>query len=219
MSTLVSVKALKDELDSGRCPQLVDVRTASEYASGHIPCTVNIPMDQFEARRKDLRLEDGLVLVCKAGSRAQIVAGWLGASVPVRVLEGGTNAWNRAGLEVVTSAKTRWSLERQVRLGAGLMVLTGTVLPAVGIHWGIWLAMFAGAGLTFCRSHRHLHDGDSAGKDAVEPGTENRKLVLRVEKAAGPALLLQNCGDEFRRACERTQGRGVPADAAGLRKS
>ena len=106
-------------------------------------------MDQFEARRKDLRLEDGLVLVCKAGSRAQIVAGWLGASVPVRVLEGGTNAWNRAGLEVVTSAKTRWSLERQVRLGAGLMVLTGTVLPAVGIHWGIWLAMFAGAGLTF----------------------------------------------------------------------
>lgn len=149
MSTLVSVTDLKDELGSGRCPQLIDVRTTSEYASGHIPCTVNIPMDQFEARRKDLRLEDGLVLVCKAGSRAQIVANWLGENAPVRVLEGGTDAWSRAGLEVVTSAKTRWSLERQVRLGAGLIVLAGTILAAAGIHWGIWLAMFAGAGLTF----------------------------------------------------------------------
>ncbi len=99
---------------------MIDVRTASEYASGHIPCTVNIPMDQFEARRKDLRLEEGVVLVCKAGSRAQIVAGWLGAKLAVRVLEGGTDAWTRDGLEVVTSAKTRWSLERQVRLAAGV---------------------------------------------------------------------------------------------------
>jgi rhodanese-related sulfurtransferase len=149
MSTLVSVADLKSEVGSGRRPQMIDVRTPSEYASGHIPCTVNIPMDQFEARRKDLRLEDGVVLVCKAGSRAQIVAGWLGAATPVRVLEGGTDAWANAGLELVVSAKTRWSLERQVRFGAGLMILTGTVLAALGVSWGIWLAMFAGAGLTF----------------------------------------------------------------------
>lgn len=149
MSTVVTVGALKDEIRGERRPQMIDVRTASEYASGHIPCTVNIPMDQFEARRKDLRLEDGVVLVCKAGSRAQIVAGWLSGRTSVRVLEGGTDAWIRDGLEVVTSAKTRWSLERQVRLGAGLMILAGTALAASGVHWGIWLAMFAGAGLTF----------------------------------------------------------------------
>jgi rhodanese-related sulfurtransferase len=149
MSTLVSVADLNDEVSSGRRPQMIDVRTSSEYASGHIPCTVNIPMDQFEARQKDLRLEDGVVLVCKAGSRAQIVAGWLGSKANVRVLEGGTDAWRSRGLEVVISAKTRWSLERQVRLGAGLMVLVGTALAAAGVPWGIWLAMFAGAGLTF----------------------------------------------------------------------
>jgi hypothetical protein len=40
-------------------------------------------------------------------------------------------------------------LERQVRLVAGLLVLVGTGLAASGAHWGIWLAMFIGAGLTF----------------------------------------------------------------------
>lgn len=149
MSTMVTVETLKNEMSQGRRPQMIDVRSASEYAGGHIPCTFNIPMDQFEARRKDLRFEDGVVLVCKAGSRAQIVAGWLGADASVRVLEGGTDAWTRNGLEVVTSAKTRWSLERQVRLVAGLLVLTGTVLEVSGVHGTIWLALVVGAGLTF----------------------------------------------------------------------
>jgi rhodanese-related sulfurtransferase len=149
MSTMVSVMALKDEINHERRPQMIDVRTASEYASGHIPCTVNIPMDQFEARRKDLRMEEGVVLVCKAGGRAQIVADWLGRNAAVRVLEGGTDAWIRDGLEVVTSAKTRWSLERQVRLVAGLLVLSGTVLAVSGVHGAIWLALAVGAGLTF----------------------------------------------------------------------
>jgi hypothetical protein len=36
-----------------------------------------------------------------------------------------------------------------VRLVAGLLVLAGTVLAASGVHGGIWLAMFIGAGLTF----------------------------------------------------------------------
>jgi rhodanese-related sulfurtransferase len=133
---------------SGRRPQLIDVRTASEYAVGHIPCTVNIPMEQFESRHRDMRLEEGVVLVCKGGSRAQIVAGWLDAQSPVRVLEGGTEAWQRAGLELVSSARTRWSLERQTRLGAGLLILTAALLALWGAEWGIWLAMSVGAGLT-----------------------------------------------------------------------
>jgi rhodanese-related sulfurtransferase len=90
-----------------------------------------------------------VVLVCKAGSRAQIVASWLGADASVRVLEGGTDAWTLDGLEVVTSAKTRWSLERQVRLVAGLLVLSGTVLELSGVHGAIWLALVVGAGQTF----------------------------------------------------------------------
>jgi rhodanese-related sulfurtransferase len=149
MNTMISVPELRDDMRNGQRPQLIDVRTASEYASGHIPCAMNIPMEQFESRRRDLRLEDGVVLVCTAGDRAQIVAGWLGAGSPVRVLQGGTQAWQHEGLGLVSSARTRWSLERQVRLGAGLLILTATLLAALGQHWGIWLAMLMGAGLTF----------------------------------------------------------------------
>lgn len=69
MSTMVTVAALKDQVESGLRPQIVDARKASEFASGHIPCAANIPMDQFDARRKDLRLDDGVVLACAAGSR------------------------------------------------------------------------------------------------------------------------------------------------------
>ncbi|PSH04123.1 MAG: sulfurtransferase [Acidobacteria bacterium] len=149
MSTMISVAALSSEIASGKHPQMIDVRSPSEYAGGHIPCTISVPMDQFEARKKDLRLEDGVVLVCKAGSRAQIVAGWLGSDTPVRVLEGGTDAWIRAGLDVVVSAKTRWSLERQVRLIAGALVLMAAALAISGFQWAIWVALLMGVGLTF----------------------------------------------------------------------
>ena len=149
MSTLVSVEELSGQMQQGKRPQMIDVRTPSEFAGGHIPCATNIPMEQFEARKKDLRLDDGVVLICKGGTRAQIVAGWMGPAAGVQVLAGGTDAWIKSGLEVVTSARTRWSLERQVRLVAGLLVLAGTVLAASGVHGGIWLAMFIGAGLTF----------------------------------------------------------------------
>ena len=50
---------------------------------------------------------------------------------------------------MVVNANTRWALERQVRLIAGLLVLIGTAL-ALGVnrHW-VYLAGFVGLGLTF----------------------------------------------------------------------
>ena len=146
---MVSVSALREELKDGRHPQLIDVRTASEFGGGHIPCAINIPMDQFESRRPDLRLDDGVVLICKGGMRAQIVAGWLGEGSAIRILRGGTDAWKRDGLELVTSSKSRWSLDRQVRFGAGLLIVVAAMLAAAGIHWGIWLVLLVGAGQAF----------------------------------------------------------------------
>jgi len=67
----------------------------------------------------------------------------------ITVLEGGTSAWVQAGLPVVRSVRTRWSLERQVRLGAGLLVLVGVILGfTVSMNW-IFLSAFVGLGLTF----------------------------------------------------------------------
>lgn len=130
--------------------QLVDVRSGSEFASGHIPGTVNIPMDQIESRLDDLQSGVPIILVCQTGKRARMVAELLGpCRRQISVLEGGTRAWVQAGLPVVTSIKTRWSLERQVRLGAGVLVLAGVVLTfTVDANW-LFLSAFVGLGLTF----------------------------------------------------------------------
>lgn len=147
MTPTITVAELRDRPPAQA--QLIDVRSASEFASGHIPGAVNIPMDQIEARLDDLQADAPLVLICQAGTRARMTASLLEpCQRRLTVLEGGTNAWLQAGLPVVASVKTRWSLERQVRLGAGLLVLTGVVLAlTLNVRW-LYLAGFVGFGLT-----------------------------------------------------------------------
>ena len=63
-------------------------------------------------------------------------------------VQGGTAAWEQAGLPVVRGKKAV-SLERQVRIVAGFLALTGALLGFfVNIHF-IWLSAFIGAGLMF----------------------------------------------------------------------
>ena len=65
------------------------------------------------------------------------------------LVEGGTDAWVNAGRPVAASSATRWALERQVRLIAGLMILAGTILAVTVNPAWVYLAMFVGAGMTF----------------------------------------------------------------------
>jgi rhodanese-related sulfurtransferase len=150
MPDTIDIAELARARQGGRVPQLIDVRSITEFAAGHVPGAVNMPMDEIDSRLPDLRTATPIVLVCQSGQRAAIVAGRLQAQgVEARVLAGGTAAWRAAGHAVVTSARTRWSLERQVRLGAGLMVLTGLTLAlALDPRWAV-LAVIAGVGLTF----------------------------------------------------------------------
>lgn len=129
--------------------QLIDVRSPSEFAAGHIPGAVNIPMDQIESRLADLSAGP-IVLICQMGKRARMAANLLEpCHRQIAILEGGTSAWTQAGFPVVTSSKTRWSLERQVRLGAGLLVLIGATLAlAINPRW-LFLSAFIGLGLVF----------------------------------------------------------------------
>ena len=130
--------------------QLIDVRSPSEFAAGHIPGAINIPMDQIESRLDDLSSAMPIVLICQMGKRARMTAGLLEpCGLKISILDGGTNAWIQAGLPLVQNSKTRWSLERQVRLAAGLIVLTASALALLlNTHW-LFLAAFVGAGLTF----------------------------------------------------------------------
>lgn len=129
---------------------LVDVRSGSEFAAGHIPEAVNIPMDQIEARLDDLPTSLPIVLICQTGTRARMTAGLLASCQrEITVLEGGTKAWIDSGQPVVVNVKTRWSLERQVRLGAGLLVLTAAILALAANPLWVLLCGFVGLGLTF----------------------------------------------------------------------
>jgi rhodanese-related sulfurtransferase len=130
--------------------QLVDVRSATEFRAGHIPGAVNIPMDEIESRVPDLAASRSIVLVCQSGQRARMTAGLLApCRKDVVVLEGGTKAWRDAEMPVVVSNRFRWSLERQVRLGAGLIVLLGVLLALAVDRLWVGLSAFAGFGLCF----------------------------------------------------------------------
>jgi phage shock protein E len=51
--------------------RLVDVRTPDEFAAGHIPGAVNIPVQQLDARMSELQPKDTAVVVyCRSGHRS-----------------------------------------------------------------------------------------------------------------------------------------------------
>lgn len=149
MSKVMNVAALSRPWEEGAPVRLIDVRSGSEYGTGHIPGAINIPLEQIEARAEDLGMGE-VVLICKSGKRARMAAALLEpCRAGVAVLDGGTDAWMKAGFPVVASLNTRWSLERQVRLAAGLIVIAGVVLSVLANSWWVYLAGFVGIGLTF----------------------------------------------------------------------
>ena len=96
MASTISPTILFDRIRKGPPIAALDVRSAAEFAVGHMPGAVNIPMEQIETRMTDVPAGP-LVLVCEAGKRAEIVAGWLGDQSQLAVLEGGTRGKPREG--------------------------------------------------------------------------------------------------------------------------
>jgi len=139
-----------------RDPQLrlLDVRTPAEYQAAHVPFAENWPLETLDpaaivAARGDVS-NGPVYVICQKGSRgANACAKLLAAGMrDVVNVEGGTAAWEQAGLPVVRGKKTI-SLERQVRIAAGLLVLIGSALGYFVHPYWIGLAAFVGAGLTF----------------------------------------------------------------------
>lgn len=133
--------------------RLIDVRSASEFASGHIPGAENIPLEQIEFRIADLQAAPALTLVCKSGHRARMAAGRLAAhGLKAELFPGGTQAWIAGGHPVVRTLESRWSLERQTRLGAGVITLAGALLAWFADPAWVALCAFTGAGHTLAGS-------------------------------------------------------------------
>jgi rhodanese-related sulfurtransferase len=135
--------------------QLLDVRTPVEYTEVHVSQALNVPLDDLDPAQLravgSIAKDQPVYLLCRSGGRAKKAAekferSGFGNSV---VVEGGTLAWIDAGLPVKRGAVKVISLERQVRIAAGSLVLIG-VLLAWFVHPAfVGLSAFVGAGLVF----------------------------------------------------------------------
>ena len=130
---------------------LLDVRTPVEFAEVHVPQAKNIPLDELEAVGLPYPNDQPVYLLCRSGQRAQKAAEKLakaGFTQPV-VVTGGTLAWIDANLPVTRGQSKVISLERQVRIVAGSLVVVGMILGWF-VHRGFFgLSAFVGAGLVF----------------------------------------------------------------------
>jgi rhodanese-related sulfurtransferase len=132
----------------------IDVRTPVEYAEVHAEGTRLVPLDSLDpkavcASRRG-PADAPVYVICKTGGRAAKACEKFAAAgfANVASVAGGTEAWVAAGLPVVRS-KGVISLERQVRIAAGSMVLIGVALGVLVNPWFLVVSGFMGAGLTF----------------------------------------------------------------------
>lgn len=134
---------------------MIDVRTRMEFYEVHAVGALNVPLDTLDpdlimASRGD-RAQEPLYVICRSGGRsAQACKAFANAGFENVVnVDGGTLAWIAAGLPVNRGTKKMISLERQVRIVAGLLIVAGTILAAAVNPWFLVIPGFVGAGLTF----------------------------------------------------------------------
>ena len=152
-ATAITPQELAGLCRKGRKIDLIDVRTPVEYREVHLEIARNVPLDQLDAaalmQAGNGSANEPLYVICRSGSRGQQACEkFLGAGFPNVVnIEGGTMACVEAGLPVVRGQKAV-SLERQVRIAAGSLVLAGVALSFIHPAF-LGLSAFVGAGLVF----------------------------------------------------------------------
>jgi rhodanese-related sulfurtransferase len=150
----ISPHELQRRRQEGQAIELIDVRTPVEYAEIHVEGARSVPLDTLEphtfAAPQADRNGDPLYVICRTGSRAAKAYEKLQSAGVENVIsvEGGTLQWERAGLPVVRGRKVI-SLERQVRIAAGLLVVLGVLLGWLVHPAFLALSAFVGAGLVF----------------------------------------------------------------------
>jgi len=153
MTTTISPQKLAELHASGEVIGLIDVRTPAEFREIHVPFAKNIPLDRLATNQVTAIYEgptgQPVYVICLSGARGAKACEKLSAAGLKAVnIEGGTSAWAAANLPVVRGKKTI-SLERQVRITAGSLVLLGCVLGFLVHPVGYALSAFIGAGLVF----------------------------------------------------------------------
>ena len=153
MST-VSPSTLRERLQADPALAVLDVRTPAEFAQVHVPGAQLAPLDQLKPEElvgQGIHKNAPLFLLCRSGQRDTLAATRLEGAGYTRchVVEGGTLAWEAAGFPVERGESGVISLERQVRIGAGALVVGGVLLARFAHPAFLWLSGCVGAGLVF----------------------------------------------------------------------
>lgn len=99
----VTPAAAEDLINDGA--EVIDVREDDEYAAGHAPQAILIPLSQVEARVNEIQTQGPAVIVCRTGGRSNAITPLLTSKgINAVNLEGGMRAWEQAGLPVVTDS-------------------------------------------------------------------------------------------------------------------
>lgn len=152
---VIKPQAVTELSRNGQKIEPIDVRTPVEFREVHVEFARNIPLDQLDPaafmQARNGAANEPLYVICRSGSRGQqasekvLKAGFSN----VANTEGGTLACVEAGLPVVRGKKAI-SLERQVRIAAGFIVLAGAVAAMVtGNVYLNAIPAFVGTGLIF----------------------------------------------------------------------
>ncbi|MFB2580975.1 rhodanese-like domain-containing protein [Herbiconiux sp. P15] len=89
------------ELAALPSPVVIDVREPDEFASGHAPSAVNIPLSQLAQRLDEVPTAGPVHVICQLGGRsAQATEALASRGVDAVNVTGGTSAWVSAALPV-----------------------------------------------------------------------------------------------------------------------
>lgn len=127
----------------------VDIREADEYAREHISGSRHVPLSGIGSRAA-AKPGEVVIFHCRSGMRSQANEDRLAAaaaSCDAYVMEGGLEAWKKAGLPVAADRKQPIEIMRQVQIVAGTLVCTGVALGFAAHPAFFLLSGFVGAGL------------------------------------------------------------------------
>ena len=150
----ISSQALAELCKNYRKIDLIDVRTPVEFQEVHVAGARNVPLDQLDPaavmQARNGSKDEPLYVICRSGSRGQKACEKFLAAGFAHVInvDGGTMACVQGGLPLVRGKKVI-SLERQVRIAAGVLVAIGALLGWFVHPAFIALPALVGAGLVF----------------------------------------------------------------------
>lgn len=145
----ISALNAKRLLDQGAI--LIDIREADEHAREKVFGARHMALSKLD--EANLALHEGrpVIFHCKSGARtvgnASRLAQKVGGGCEAFIVDGGLDAWKKAGLPVVTDRHQPIELQRQVQIGAGSLAFLGTILGLLASTWFFAVPAFVGAGL------------------------------------------------------------------------